>query len=95
MVEKGGDKDLHNKKRGCKTLLHDDFMKRTIDAITGLQIRGAPVSAAIINSVAKGNVIVNDHFILVEISGYTRVNHQLGRSNNGKNIGCAVHSNGE
>ena len=79
MVEKG-DTDLSNKKRGRKALLPDEFMNKTIDVIKGLRLRGALVSAAIINSVATGVIMANDRTILVENGGYLSLNHQWGRN---------------
>ena len=46
-------KKLKNKKRVRKQLLPEEFMEKTIEIIKGLRLKGGPVSAAIINSVAR------------------------------------------
>ena len=51
-------------------------MEKTIEIIKGLRLKGAPVSAAIINSVAKGIINANDRSLLVENGGYLSLNHQ-------------------
>ena len=55
-------------------------MKKTIDIIEPLRLKGAPVTAGIINSIAKGVIRANDRSILVENGGYLSLNHQWGRN---------------
>ena len=55
---------LEKKKVERPTLLPEDLMKKTIDTVNALQLMGAPVSAAVVNAVAKGIVMGNDHTIL-------------------------------
>ena len=45
-------------------------MKKTIDTISALRLRGAPVTSSIINTVAKGIVQANDRTLLVENGGH-------------------------
>ena len=73
-------KELKNKKRGRKQLLSEEFMEKTIEIIKGLWLKGAPVSTAIINSVAKGIINANDRSLLDENGGYLSLNHQWGRN---------------
>ena len=48
------------KSRGRPTLLPETLMKKTIDTISALRLRGAPVTSSVINAVAKGIVQAND-----------------------------------
>ena len=41
-------------------------MKKTIDTISALRLRGAPVISSLINAVAKGIVQANNRTLLVE-----------------------------
>jgi len=45
-----------------------------------LRLRGAPITTAVITSVAKGIIEANDRSILVENGGYLSLNHQWGRN---------------
>ena len=54
------------RKRGRPALLPDDLMKKTIETIQALRLKGAPVTAAVINAIAKGIVMANERTILVE-----------------------------
>ena len=81
LVEKFPGQELINKKRGRKALMPEDLIKKPIDMmISNLRLKGAPVTAAIINSVAKGIIKANDRPILVENGGYLCLNHQWGRN---------------
>ena len=60
---------IKKKKIGRLTLLPEDLMKKTIDTVEALRLKGAPVSSAVINAVAKGIVIANDRSILAEHGG--------------------------
>ena len=68
------------RKRGRPALLPDDLMKKTIETIQDLRLKGAPVTAAVINAIAKGIVMANDRTILVEHGGYLSLSHDLGRN---------------
>ena len=54
------------KSRGRPTLLPETLMKKTIDTISALRLRGAPVISSLINAVAKGIVQANNRTLLVE-----------------------------
>ena len=45
-------------------------MKKVIETVTNLRLRGAPVSAAVIRAVAKDFIIANDRSLLLENGGY-------------------------
>ena len=55
-------------------------MEKTISTVEGLRLKGAPVTAAVINSVAKGFIEANDSSILMENGGYFSLNEQWGRN---------------
>ena len=46
-------------------------MKKVIETVINLRLRGAAVSAAVIHSVARGVIIANDRSLLLENGGYT------------------------
>ena len=48
-------------------------MIKTIDTIGAL--KGAPVSSAVVNAVAKGIVMANDRSILTEYGGYLKLSN--------------------
>ena len=58
------------KSRGRPTLLPETLTKKTIDTITVLRLRGAPVTSSVINAVAKGIVQANDKTLLVKNGGH-------------------------
>ena len=58
------------KSRGRPTLLPETLMKKAIDTISALRLRGAPVTSSVINAVAKGIVQANDRTLLVENGGH-------------------------
>ena len=45
-------------------------MKKTIETVGSLRLKGAPISSSIINAIAKGIVIANDRILLVENGGH-------------------------
>ena len=45
-------------------------MKKVIETVANLQLRGAPVSSTVIRAVARGAIIANDRSLLMEIGGY-------------------------
>ena len=55
--QKGADlsEGIVMKSRGRPTLLPETLMKKTIDTISALRLRGAPVTSSVINAVAKGS----------------------------------------
>ena len=58
------------KSRGRPTLLPETLMKKTIDTISALRLRRAPVTSSVINAVAKGIVQANDRTLLVKNGGH-------------------------
>ena len=62
--------EIVKKKTGRLTLLPDNLMKKVIETVTNLQLRGAPVSPAVIRAIARGVIIANDRSLLLENSGY-------------------------
>ena len=58
------------KSKGRPTLLPKTLTKKTIDSISALRLRGAPVTSSVINNVAKGIVQANDRTLLVENGGH-------------------------
>ena len=67
------------KSRGRPTLLPETLMKKTIDTISALRLRGAPVISSLINAVAKGIVQANDRTMLVENSGHLSLSNDWAR----------------
>ena len=57
----------------------EDLMKTTITLVEALRLKGEPVTASVINSIAKGFVIANDHSILIEFGGYLSLNSDWGK----------------
>ena len=46
--------EISFRKRGRPALLPEDLMKKTIETIQALRLKGAPVTAAVINAITKG-----------------------------------------
>ena len=67
------------RKRGRPALLPDDLMKKTIETIQALRLKGAPVTAAVINAIAKGIFMENDRTMLAEHGGYLSLSHDWER----------------
>ena len=67
------------KSRGRPTLLPETLMKKTIDTISALRLRGAPVTSSVINAVAKGIVQANDRTLLVQYGGYLSLSNDWTR----------------
>ena len=67
------------KDRGRPTLLPETLMKKTIDTITALRLKGAPVTSSVINAVAKGIVQANDRSLLVENGGHLTLSNDWAR----------------
>ena len=53
------------KSRTRSTLLPETLMKKTIDTISALILRGTPVPSSVIHAVPKGTVQANDRTLLV------------------------------
>ena len=51
-------------------MLPEILMKKTIDTISVLRLRGASVTSSVINAVAKGIVQANDRTLLVKNGGH-------------------------
>ena len=73
-------KSLKNIKRGRKSLLPEEMMSKTIELVEALRLKGAPVTAGVVNSIAKGVVCANDRSILVENGGYLFLSRDWGRN---------------
>ena len=63
-------KKIVRKKAGRPTLLPESLMKKVIENVANLRLRGAPVSSAVIRAVARSVIIANDRSLLLEIGGY-------------------------
>ena len=63
-------KKIVKKKAGGPTLLPKSLMKKVIETDANLWLRGAPVSSAVIRTVARGANIANDRSLLLENGGY-------------------------
>ena len=61
--------EINFRKRGRPALLPDDLMKKTIETIQALRLKGAPVTAAVINAIAKGIFMANDRTMLADHGG--------------------------
>ena len=71
---------IEKKKAGRPTLLPNDLMKKTIETVSALRLKGAPVSSSVINAVAKGIlVLANDRSLLCENGGYISLNADWAR----------------
>ena len=53
-------------------------MTKVISMVKALRLKRAPVTAEVINSVAKGFIIANDRSLLIENGGYISLSHQCG-----------------
>ena len=53
-------------------------MTKVISMVKALRLKRAPVTAEVINSVAKGFIIANDWSLLIENGGYISLSHQCG-----------------
>ena len=70
---------IEKKKTGRPSILPDDLMKKTIQTIDVLRLKGAPVSSVVVNAVAKGIVIANDRSILAKYGGYLTLSNDWAR----------------
>ena len=57
---------LKTKKRSRSKLLPEKIMKKAIQTIKTLRLKGAPISCNVINAIAKGIVVANNRIMLVE-----------------------------
>ena len=64
-------KKIVKKKTGRPTLLPESLMKKVIETVANLRLRGAPIYSAVIRAVARGIIIANDRSLLLENGGYT------------------------
>ena len=55
---------IDSKKRGLPNLLPEDLMKKTIETVQSLRLKGAPISSS------KGIVVASDRILLVENGGH-------------------------
>ena len=63
---------LKAKKRGRSKLLPEEIIKKAIQAIKALRLKGASISYNAINAVAKGIVVTNDTTMLVGHGGHLK-----------------------
>ena len=61
-------------------MLPDKLMTKVISMAEALRLKGATLTAEIINSVAKGFIFANDRSLLIENGGYISLSHQWGRN---------------
>ena len=61
---------LKSRKCGRPKLLPEDIMVKTIQTVKVLRLKGALVSSAVINAIAKGVVMVENRCLLTEYEGY-------------------------
>ena len=71
---------LKAKKRGRPKLLPEEIMKKAIQTIKALRLKGAPISYNIINAIAKGIVVANDRTMLVENGGHLQFTDNWARN---------------
>ena len=64
---------LKPKKRGCPKLLPEEIMKKAIQIIKALRLKGAPISYNVINAFAKRIVVANDRTMFVEHGGHLKL----------------------
>ena len=61
-------------------MLPDELMTKVISMVKALRLKGALVTAEVINSIDKGFVITNDRSLLIENGGYVSLSHLWGRN---------------
>ena len=66
-AEDGDITEIVKKKTGRPTLLPENLMKKVIETVASLRLKGAPVSAAVIRAVARGVIMANDRSLLLEM----------------------------
>ena len=79
--QKGADlsEGIVMKSRGRPTLLPETLMKKTIDTVSALRLRGTPVTSSVTNVVPKGIVQANDRTLLVENGGHLSLSNDWAR----------------
>ena len=55
-------------------------MTKTIQTVKGLRLKGAPVSSAVINAIAKGVVMAEDRCLHTEYGGHVAFSDQWARN---------------
>ena len=58
-------------KMGRISVLADKLLRITIDIIEALLLKGTPVTAGIVHSIARGVILTNDRSLLVVNGGYS------------------------
>ena len=71
---------LKSRKRGRPKLLPEDIMAKTIQTVKALRLKGAPVSSAVINAIAKGVVMAEDRCLLTECGGHLTFSDQWAKN---------------
>ena len=79
--QKGADlsEGIVMKSRGRPTLLPETLMKKTIDTVSALRLRGTSVTSSVTNVVPKGIVQANDRTLLVENGGHLSLSNDWAR----------------
>ena len=60
-------------------MLPETLMKKTIDTVSALRLRGTPVTSSVTNVVPKGIVQANDRTLLVENGGHLSLSNDWAR----------------
>ena len=71
---------MKSRKRGRPKLPPEDIMTKTIQTVKALRLKGAPVSNAVINAIAKGVVMAEDRCLLAEYGGHLAFSDQWARN---------------
>ena len=71
---------LKSRKRGRSKLLPEDIMAKTIQTVKALSLKGAPVSSAVINAIAKSVVMAEDRCLLTEYGCHLAFSDQWARN---------------
>ena len=61
-------------------MLPDELITKVISMVEVLPLKGAPVTAEVINSVAKGFISAKDRSLLIENGVYILLSHEWGRN---------------
>ena len=72
--------EVKTKTRGHPSLLPDELMTKVTSMVEASRLKGAPVTAEVISSIAKGFIIANDRSLLIENEGYISLSHQWGHN---------------
>ena len=59
-------------------MLPDELMTKVMSMVEALRLKGPPVNAEVINSVARGFIISNDRSLQIENGGFILLSYQWG-----------------